>query len=131
VTLTAAGSDFVGWSGGGCSGTGPCRLTLSADTSVIAFFSHQPPPAPPNTKLGKPKISSKKRTATFTFKGIGTVTSFQCALARNHARLKFSSCVSPKRYRHLRPGQYTFEVRALNGTLRDTTPAKRRFVIGH
>jgi Tol biopolymer transport system component len=134
VTLTAtpgAGSEFVGWSGGGCSSTGTCQLTLSADTSVTAQFAHQPPPVAPNTKLGKPKISSKKRTATFTFKGVGTVTSFQCALARKHARLKFHPCVSPKRYRHLRPGAYTFEVRALNGTLADKTPAKKKFTIGH
>jgi Tol biopolymer transport system component len=130
VTLTATpGSAFKGWSGGGCSGQGTCQLTLSADTSVTAFFAHPLPPARPNTKLGKSKISSKKRTATFTFKAVGTATRFQCALARNKARPKFRPCVSPKRYRHLRPAKYTFEVRALNGTLADKTPAKKRFTI--
>ena len=42
VTLTAnpaAGSTFAGWSGGGCSGTGTCTVTMSADTSVTADFS--------------------------------------------------------------------------------------------
>ena len=41
VTLTAisaAGSDFIGWSGVGCSGTGTCTLTLSTDASVTARF---------------------------------------------------------------------------------------------
>src|SRR5882672_11487998 len=41
VTLTAApaaGSTFTGWSGGGCSGTGPCTVTISAATSVTAGF---------------------------------------------------------------------------------------------
>jgi Divergent InlB B-repeat domain len=41
VTLTAtpaSGSTFAGWSGGGCSGTGPCQLALSAATSVTATF---------------------------------------------------------------------------------------------
>ncbi len=41
VTLTAApysGSTFAGWSGGGCSGTGPCTLAISGDTSVTAAF---------------------------------------------------------------------------------------------
>lgn len=41
VELTAtpaAGSTFVGWSGGGCSGTAPCHLTLASDTSVTATF---------------------------------------------------------------------------------------------
>ena len=40
---------------------------------------------------------------------------------------KFSSCKSPKSYRHLGPGRYTFEVRALNPAGHDPTPAKREF----
>jgi hypothetical protein len=42
VTLTAspsASSDFAGWSGGGCSGTGTCVLPMSASTSVDAAFN--------------------------------------------------------------------------------------------
>ena len=41
VTLTAApatGSTFEGWSGGDCSGTGLCTLTLTANTAVFARF---------------------------------------------------------------------------------------------
>jgi Divergent InlB B-repeat domain len=38
VTLTAAGTGFLGWSGGGCSGTGTCQVTLNADTTVTATF---------------------------------------------------------------------------------------------
>src|SRR5262249_56039304 len=41
VTLTASpaiGSTFAGWSGGGCSGTGNCTVTLTADTTVTARF---------------------------------------------------------------------------------------------
>src|SRR5206468_1353699 len=44
VTLTAtpdASSTFSGWTGGGCSGTGPCTVTLSAATSVTATFALQ------------------------------------------------------------------------------------------
>ena len=46
VTLTAtpqAGSTFDGWSGGGCSGTGTCVVTLSSDvvTVTATFTSHQ------------------------------------------------------------------------------------------
>jgi Tol biopolymer transport system component len=131
VTLTAtpgAGSAFLGWSGGGCSGTGTCPLTLSSDVSVTANFAHLPPAAP-NTKLGNSKINSKKRTATFTFKAVGTATGFRCALARNGAKAAFRPCVSPKTYRHLRPGKYKFEVLALNGTVTDKTPAKKKFTI--
>ncbi len=42
VTLTAApaaGYTFSGWSGGGCSGTAPCLLTMNADTTVTATFA--------------------------------------------------------------------------------------------
>ena len=42
VTLTAtptAGSVFSGWSGGGCSGTGTCAVTMSAAQSVTATFT--------------------------------------------------------------------------------------------
>lgn len=41
ITLTAtpdAGQTFVGWSGGGCSGTGTCVVTLGAATEVRATF---------------------------------------------------------------------------------------------
>ena len=41
VSLTAAATGaslFTGWSGGGCSGTGACVVTLTAATSVTATF---------------------------------------------------------------------------------------------
>ena len=41
VTLTAvpqAGSVFTGWSGAGCSGTGPCAITMSQARAVTASF---------------------------------------------------------------------------------------------
>ena len=44
VTLTAAPtsrSAFGGWSGGGCSGTGTCIVTLTASTSVTANFTRK------------------------------------------------------------------------------------------
>jgi hypothetical protein len=41
VTLTAAsnvGSNFTGWSGGGCTGTGTCVVTIDAAKTVTASF---------------------------------------------------------------------------------------------
>ena len=42
VTLTAVadpGADFAGWSGGGCSGTGTCQVTMDQARSVSATFT--------------------------------------------------------------------------------------------
>ena len=47
TATAAAGSTFTGWSGGGCSGTGVCNLTLSSDTLVTATFTANPSPPPP------------------------------------------------------------------------------------
>jgi Divergent InlB B-repeat domain len=46
LTLTAApatGSSFAGWSGGGCSGKGPCTVTMDATKTVTAAFADIPP----------------------------------------------------------------------------------------
>jgi hypothetical protein len=45
VTLTAtasSGSTFTGWSGGGCSGTGICTVTMNGDQAVTAAFASNP-----------------------------------------------------------------------------------------
>jgi len=45
ATLTAsaaAGWSFSGWSGGGCTGTVPCQLTLAANETVTATFAQIP-----------------------------------------------------------------------------------------
>ena len=45
VTFTAspvAGSIFTGWSGGGCSGTGACTVTMTAAANITATFNLQP-----------------------------------------------------------------------------------------
>ena len=62
VTLTATptGSDvFAGWSGGGCSGTGTCVVTLAAATTVNAQFD----------------LGPQTLTVTLAGTGTGTVTS--------------------------------------------------------
>jgi Tol biopolymer transport system component len=37
------GSTFAGWAGAGCSGTGPCTVSLSSDVQVRATFTLVPP----------------------------------------------------------------------------------------
>ena len=58
TTTTASGSTFVGWSGGGCSGTGTCVVKMSAAQAVTATFTL------PNTL-----------TVSLAGTGSGTVTS--------------------------------------------------------
>ena len=126
----AARSFFSGWSGA-CTGTGRCTVTTSAARTVTATFKLHLP----DTKITKSKINRKHRTAKFSFKAIGATSGFQCALVRQpkkhhkHPKPKFSRCSSPKSYGHLKPGRYTFLVRALNATGPDRTPAKKSFRI--
>jgi hypothetical protein len=61
VTLTAtpaAHSTFTGWSGGGCSGTGTCVVTLNADATVNATFAQDPPAVTTGAASGLTKTSA-------------------------------------------------------------------------
>jgi hypothetical protein len=109
----------------------------------------KPPPKPPpkgnpnpgsgkkaSAKLTKASINSKHHTARFAFKATGA-TSFQCALIRLPAGKKhkqaptphFSSCKSPKTYKHLKNAKYKFELRALDAAGKGPV-ASKSFTIG-
>jgi hypothetical protein len=133
VTLTAiaaSGSKFANWAGA-CSGAGSCSVSMTTDQAVTATFS----PLAPNTNITKATISSKQHEATFRFGAVGKGSGFSCALVKKpkrhhkHATPTYSPCRSPKRYRHLKAGRYTFSVRASNAGGSDPTPATKRFTI--
>jgi hypothetical protein len=115
--LSAGGGGGTGGIGGGAGGTGSNHAGA------------------PNTSLAKAAINRKTRTATFKFKGSAGTTGFKCALVkkqkkrRGHRQPKpsFSSCRSPKTYRHLSHGSYTFYVRAQGPGGSDASPASRSF----
>jgi subtilisin-like proprotein convertase family protein len=72
VTLTAtaaAGSSFTGWTGGGCSGTGSCSVTVGAATSVFASFAPVTP------------VSSFALSVSTPGSGSGTVASSPSGIA--------------------------------------------------
>jgi hypothetical protein len=89
---------------------------------------------PPAAKIAKAVISSEHHSAKFSFRAAGA-TGFQCALSQKpkgkdkRAKPKYSSCTSPKRYKHLKAGSYTFFVRAVSGGTTGTA-SKKSFKIG-
>jgi hypothetical protein len=123
TAVPAAGSSFVGFSGGACSGTEACSLTVDHDLTITATFAaaenggsgggdkppprtqppkspptpHTPSPPPrlkkPNTKITEAKLIAGGR-ATFSFRAFGEASGFQCALQRKGRR--------HTRHRHLR-----------------------------
>jgi len=44
-------------------------------------------------------------------------------------KLKFRSCKSPKKYKHLKKGSYSFAVRGVNSVGVDPRPASHKFKI--
>jgi DNA-binding beta-propeller fold protein YncE len=139
------GADLPGASGATIAATQPgsysCRVTAtnpagsSAQTSAGLMISAPPPPAvgpePPDTKITKAKVNSAKHRATFRFVAVGRETSFQCKLRahQRHSKARFRPCTSPKTYPRLKPGKYTFEVRAVGPGGIDRTPATRGIVV--
>jgi hypothetical protein len=82
---------------------------------------------PPDTKILKgPPKKTKKTTVKFKFSSTEAGSSFQCKLDRK----PFKTCVSPKKYKKLKPGKHVFKVRAIDkaGNV-DPTPAKRSFKV--
>jgi hypothetical protein len=119
-----------------------------ANNTSGTYYTRGPQTAPPlTTSIGKSTITPSAHKATFTFKpsagggaggggsaGAGAfVTGFQCALVHLSGHKKapkphFSSCKSPKTYKHLKHGKYIFEIRAVFTTGIGPV-AKRRFKI--
>ncbi len=84
----------------------------------------------PGTTITNAFVSSRRHLADFSFRARGVASGLQCRLRASGARLgTFAACTSPRIYRHLAAGRYTFEVRAVNALGADRTPAKRKFRI--
>ncbi|HEX4324122.1 MAG TPA: hypothetical protein VHZ77_05750, partial [Gaiellaceae bacterium] len=133
VTLTAhAGSKstFGGWSGGGCSGTGACHVTLNAATSVTATFNTKKDKTKPKVTSVKVKVNHAKRTAKVTFHGTDPGNGskglrFKCKLDKK----SFKSCKSPKLYKHLRHGKHTVQVKAIDKAGNVSKAVKKKFKV--
>jgi alpha-tubulin suppressor-like RCC1 family protein len=127
------GSGFAGFSGP-CQGTGPCQVKMDGDQTVTATFG-----PPKGTRITRARIKSRSRRnfALFSFTAPGAITGFQCKLTRpkparkgkRRPKARFVACPASKRYKRLRTGRYTLQVRALNILGADANPAKKRFTI--
>jgi hypothetical protein len=85
------------------------------------------PTTPPSgTKITSHKVSG--RTATFAFSA-KHATGYECSLVKAGHASRFSSCASPKHYKALKAGKYTFAVRGVNAKGVDKHPATTKFTI--
>jgi alpha-tubulin suppressor-like RCC1 family protein len=144
----ASGSGFAGFTGP-CTGTGPCQVKMDADKTVTATFGPPKGTAITRAKIKqgkKPTKGSRKKPrptakAKFSFSAPGAVTGFECMLVKPKPKPKkgrratkpkkptFGACSSPKTYKKLKKGTYTFKVRALNILGTDANPAVKKFKI--
>ena len=108
------------------SGTGQSPDTVSSSQPCTVKSTN---PNPPNTRITKSRISQKRKKATFKFKARGQATGFQCKLRGKGQSHGYRGCDSPKKYKHLKSGKYTFKVRAVGPGGKDPSPAKDRFKI--
>jgi hypothetical protein len=77
------------------------------------------PSNPPNTHFtAHPPHKTHKRKLTFSFKSDVAGATFQCLYAQG-----WSKCSSPHTFRHLKPGRFRFQVKAIVKGVADPTPA--------
>jgi hypothetical protein len=104
---------------------------MGSDQTVTATFG-----VPKDTAITKAVVKSNKKKARFAFTAPGAITGYECKLKKRQTKgvkkpkpVKFSSCRSPRKYKNLRPGRYTFKVRALDILGADAHPAVKKFTI--
>ena len=81
----------------------------------------------PDTKIKKgPKKQTSKTSAKLTFTSTEAGSTFACSLDGK----AFKPCKSPQKYKGLKPGKHTFEVRAIDPAKNlDPTPASRAWTV--
>jgi alpha-tubulin suppressor-like RCC1 family protein len=131
ASSTAGG--FAGFSGP-CAGTRSCQVTMSQDQTVTATFG-----VPKGTAITAATVNSKKKKATISFSAPGAISGYECKLVKpkpkpkKHKKkakpAKFHACTGPAIFKKLKPGKYTFEVRALDILGADAVPAVKKFTV--
>jgi hypothetical protein len=93
-----------------------------------------PDTTPPETTITRgPKGTTKKTKASFGFISTEAGSSFRCKLhgkGLDQAVTHYSACTSPRAYRRLKHGSYTFSVYATDAVGNpDASPAKQTFKV--
>jgi ligand-binding sensor domain-containing protein len=124
---------------------GTLWVTLDTPEKVARVTGVEPPAPPPGggteTTLDKKpkkklKTSKRKAKAKFKFSSSDPAATFECKLKKPKRQggkralraATFKPCNSPKTYK-LKPGKYTFSVRAVVGGVADPTPPKHKFKV--
>ncbi|HEY8719368.1 hypothetical protein [Pengzhenrongella sp.] len=110
--------------------TAPTDCIVNASTT--RSFTITPRPAssvsvanPPDTFLtDHPRRRVHKRKARFAFSSDVAGAHFQCLYAKGWA-----ACKSPHTFRHLKPGRFRFQARAVVNGVEDPTPASWTFKV--
>jgi subtilisin family serine protease len=129
VKLTAKPSSksmFAGWAGGGCRSIHACHVTLPSDASVRATFKRDRT-RPRMTRL-RVAVNHGLGIARLRFHGTDRQHGskglrYRCKLDTQ----RFTSCRSPKLYKHLLRGRHTVQVKAIDRAGNVSRPIKRRF----
>jgi hypothetical protein len=93
IALTATpepGSTFLGWSGGGCGGSGACTVTMDADQNVTAEFSASSSSSSGNGPTPPPVATCRDSSETigpFTIKAACFVNKGGKLVARGRVRI--------------------------------------------
>lgn len=132
---------------------GPRKIATGPDNTLwvtidmpdrIARISGVEPPPPPGggaettiDKGPKRKVKTSRRKAKvkFRFSSEDPEATFECALKKRQGGghqdakpARFKPCSSPRKYK-LKPGKYTFQVRATVAGVTDQTPARQKFKV--
>jgi hypothetical protein len=106
--------------------TTPVGFNPSAGTGNDYSYDQAPVvaqrPVPDTFLTQHPKHRTHRRQVAFAFSSDMPGISYQCLFAQGWAK-----CSSPHTFRHLKPGRYKFQVKAIVNGVEDPTPASWTF----
>jgi hypothetical protein len=127
ITLTVTAPSAVAGAAGSGEQTPPSGSSVNQPPSDGGGTS-TPPSSPAhalNTTITKLRVTGRTATVNFTGSGGLGARRFQCKLDKG----RFKPCRSPARFKGLKRGKHTVQVRASTSGAVDKTPATKTFVV--